>query len=154
VAVAAAAEEKEQKRRPCICKRRQLRRWRRRSSRGGGGGVTVQEDVHAPGVAGADLYRAVRREAKVARRPEGNPPQLAHGVRFLCSGLSPGSEALREAAKPLPQPWIWRRGGLPNASDLPARPPTAPSCLYLDPLYSCQRARAGAGADRGNQKRA
>jgi hypothetical protein len=42
---------------------------------------------------------------------EGNPPQLAHGVRFLCSGLSPGSEALREAAKPLPQPWIRRRGG-------------------------------------------
>ena len=29
---------------------------------------------------------------------------MAHGVRFLCSGLSPGSEALREAAKPLPQP--------------------------------------------------
>ena len=46
-----------------------------------------------------------------ARHPEGNPPQLAHGVRFLCSGLSPGSEALREAAKPLPQPWIRRRGG-------------------------------------------
>ena len=52
-----------------------------------------------------------RREAKVARHPEGNPPQLAHGVRFLCSGFSPGSEALREAAKPLPQPWIRRRGG-------------------------------------------
>ena len=48
----------------------------------------------------------VRREAKVARWPEGNPPQLVHGVRFLCSGLSPGSEALREAVKPLPQPWI------------------------------------------------
>jgi hypothetical protein len=52
----------------------------------------------------------VRIEAKVAWRPEGTP-QLAHGVRFLCSGLSPGSEALREAAKPLPQPWIRRRGG-------------------------------------------
>ena len=46
-----------------------------------------------------------------ARHPEGNPPQLAHGVRFLCSALSPGSEALREVAKPLPQPWIRRRGG-------------------------------------------
>ena len=38
-------------------------------------------------------------------------------------------------------PGFGAAGGLSNASDLPARPPTAPSCLKLYPLYSCQRAR-------------
>ena len=50
-----------------------------------------------------------RSKGGVAAR--GEPPQSVHGVRFLCSALSPGSEALREVAKPLPQPWIRRRGG-------------------------------------------
>jgi hypothetical protein len=67
--------------------------------------------------------------------------------------VEPGSEALRAAVKPLPQPWIRRHGGLPNASDLPAQPPSAPGCLQLNPLYSCQRARGGAGTDQGVQKR-
>jgi hypothetical protein len=73
-----------------------------------------------------------------ARHPEGNPPQLAHGVRFLCSGLSPGSKALRrEAAKPLSQPWIRRRGGATqrersaNATTYCAQLPIAIPALQL-----------------------
>jgi hypothetical protein len=46
----------------------------------------VQKDVHAPGVAGADLYRAVRREAKVAWRPEGNPPSRCTVCVFCAAG--------------------------------------------------------------------
>ena len=91
------------------------------------GGVwnTLQEDVHAQ----CGRRGPVRREAKKVAAPEGNPHQSAYGVRFLCTPLSPGSEALRALAKPLPQPWIRRRGGLRNASDLPVGPPSAPGCL-------------------------
>ena len=66
------------------------------------GGVwnTLQQHVHAQG----GRRGAVGREAKAVAAPEGNPHQLAHGVRFLRTALRPGSEAHRAPVKPLPQP--------------------------------------------------
>jgi hypothetical protein len=50
--------------------------------------------------------RTVDREAKVVRLRCGSglAARSAHAVRFLCSALSPGLEALCAPAKLLPQP--------------------------------------------------